>query len=66
MSPELNTTDLQQQADEIAKQLEEMEQQQQEQQSQSADWTSGLDVIEIGANVLDFLGDALSNIDINF
>ena len=65
MSPELNTTDLQQQADEIAKQLEEMEQQQ-EQQSQSADWTSGLDVIEIGVNVLDFLGDALSNIDIHF
>ncbi len=65
MSPELNTTDLQQQADEIAQQLEEVEQQQ-AQQSQSADWTSGLDVIEMGANILDFLGDALSNIDISF
>ena len=65
MSLELNTTDLQQPADEIAQQLEEVEQQQ-AQQSQSADWTSGLDVIEMGANILDFLGDALSNIDISF
>ena len=31
MSPELNTTDLQQQADEIAQQLEETEQQQAQQ-----------------------------------
>ena len=63
MSPELNTTDLQQQADEIAQQLEETEQQQ-AQQSQSTDWTSGVDVIEIGADILDFLGDVFSNIDI--
>jgi hypothetical protein len=40
--------------------------QQQAQQSQSTDWTSGVDVIEIGADILDFLGDVLSNIDINF
>lgn len=65
MSPELNTADLQQQADVVAQQLEEAEQQQ-AQQNQSGDWSSGIDVIEIGANVLDFLGDALSNIDISF
>ena len=65
MSPELNTTDLQQQAEEIVQQLEETEQQQ-AQQSQSTDWTSGVDVIEIGADIWDFLGDVLSNIDINF
>ena len=65
MSPELNTTDLQQQADEIVQQLEETEQQQ-AQQSQSTDWTSGVDVIEIGSDILDFLGDVLRNIDINF
>ena len=41
MSPELNTTDLQQQADEIVQQLEETEQQQ-AQQSQSTDWTTGV------------------------
>ena len=45
-----NAPDLQHQADEIAQQLEEIEQ-----QSQGSDWISGLDVVEIGTRVLDFL-----------
>ncbi|MFW2078017.1 hypothetical protein ACG94X_09870 [Acinetobacter sp. ULE_I010] len=58
MSHDPNALDLQQQADEIAQQLEEIEQQ----QSQNSDWTSGLDVAEIGAGVLDILGDFLVGI----
>lgn len=64
MSPESNTTDLQQQSSEIAQQLEEAEPEQ-AQKNQTTDSSSGLDVIEIAENVLDFLGDALSHIDIS-
>ena len=61
MSHDPNALDLQQQADEIAQQLEEIEQQ----QSQNSDWTSGLDVAEIGAGVLDILDDFLGGIDLS-
>lgn len=64
MSHDPNAPNLQHQADEIAQQLEEIEQQQ-EQQSQNSDWTSGLDVAEIGVGVLDILGDFLGGIDLS-
>lgn len=64
MSHDSNAQDLQQQADEIAQQLEKIEQQQ-AQQSQNSDWTSGLDVAEIGAGVLDILDDFLGGIDLS-
>lgn len=49
--------------EEINEQLEGTENQQ---QNQSSDWTSGIDVIEIGSSILNGLGDLLSGIDISF
>ena len=46
--------------------LENLEQEQEEQQNQQSDWTSGIDVVELGSTVLDAVGDLLSGLDIDF
>ena len=37
-----------------------------EQQNQQSDWTSGIDIVDLGSTVLDVMGDLLSSIDIDF
>lgn len=52
----------QQQENEVNEQVQETEQ---EQQNQSSDWTSGIDLTEIGGEILNALGDFLSDIDLS-
>lgn len=57
------STNLQQQADEIAQQLE---QEQQAQQNQSINWSTGLDVVELGSEFISAIADLFSGIDLDF
>lgn len=47
-----------------AEQLRQQEQQQQ--QASSADWTAGIDVVSLASDVIETVGDALSDIDLSF
>ena len=46
--------------------IEDGQKQQMQQQSPSSDWSSGVDVVELGVAILDGLGDLLSGVDISF
>lgn len=48
-----------------AAQIEQDLQKQQEQQANSSDWTSAIDVVEIGSTIIDAVSDLVSNIDLS-
>lgn len=48
-----------------AAQIEQDLQKQQEQQANSSDWTSAIDVVEIGSTIIDTVSDLVSNIDLS-
>jgi hypothetical protein len=61
-----NTASLPEKSNQLEQVNQIQQNEQQQQQSSSADWTSGIDVIGLASDVIETVGDALSNIVLSF